>query len=185
MHTNTLPFVTANSHTWRRQMLSLAARSAALAGAVLAGQSRATARAEEDEALVGSWMVAAAPDGTPSGPPRLLYSFISGGVAVRTAPLQQAAPAALGSDKMFISTTHGAWVRNDDGTFALTFVGFAFDDKGKFLAMQRIRASAQFNESQNGATGAYKADFIGADGQVLVSISGTYQGVRIQVEAAA
>jgi len=185
MHTNRLPFVSANSHLWRRQMLSLAARSGALAGVVLASQSSAGARAEEDEALVGSWMVAATPAGTPSGPPRLLASFISGGVAVRTAPLQQAAPDALGSDKMLISTTHGAWVRNPDGTFGLTFVGFAFDDTGKFLAKQLIRIAVQVSDGQDRFTGPFRTDFIGADGLVLASTNGMVQGVRIQVEAPA
>jgi hypothetical protein len=185
MHTDTLLIALANATTPRRQMLSLTARSAALAGVALAGRNTAIAHADDDEALVGSWMVAATPAGAQAGPPRLLASFTNGGVAVRTAPLQQAAPSALGSDKMVISTTHGAWVRNGDSTFGLTFVGFAFDDTGKFLAMQRIRAGIQLNESQDGFTGAYKADFIGADGQLLVSISGTYQGVRIQVEAPA
>ena len=36
---------------------------------------------------------------------RLLVSFTSDGIALRTAPLQQAAPPALGTEKMFISTT--------------------------------------------------------------------------------
>jgi hypothetical protein len=63
--------------------------------------------------------------------------------AAITAPLQQAAPPALGSDKMFISTTHRAWVRMDDGMFGMTWVGFAFDDAGKFLATQRVRVSVK------------------------------------------
>jgi len=58
-------------------------------------------------------------------------NFTSDGVALRTAPLQQTAPPALGADKMFISTTHGAWARTDDGMFGLTWVGFAFDDRAQ------------------------------------------------------
>jgi len=104
------------------------------------------------------------------------------GVALRTAPLQQAAPAALGTDKMFISTTHGAWVRMDDGTFGLTWVGFAFDDAGKFLATQRVRVSVQLNDTMDGFTGPFKTDFIGADGQVVASTTGTVEGTRIEVE---
>src|SRR5207248_8914059 len=111
-----------------------------------------------------------------------LVSFTGDGVALRTAPLQQAAPAALGVAKMFISTTHGAWVRMDDGMFGLTWVGFAFDDAGKFLATQRVRVAVQLNDSLDGFTGPFTADFIGADGRVLASTSGTVQGTRIQVE---
>jgi hypothetical protein len=69
--------------------------------------------------------------------------------------------------------------------FGLTFAGFAFDDTGSFLAMQRIRVAVQVNEAQDGFTGPFKTDFVGADGQVLASSSGTVQGTRMQVEALA
>jgi hypothetical protein len=171
------------ANTRRRRLLgATAGGAAALAGIVLAGRSAATARADEDQALVGSWMVAGIPTGVQPGPPRILVSFTGDGVAMRTAPLQQAAPPALGSDKMFISTTHGAWVRMDDGMFGMTWVGFAFDNAGKFLATQRVRVAVQVNDTLDGFTGPFKTDFIGADGQVAASTSGTVQGTRIQVE---
>src|SRR5687767_15044397 len=124
----------SSSHnTRRREVLGWSVPSAAaIAGVLLAEGGRGTARADEDQPLVGSWLVAAIPPGAQPGPPRLLVSFTGDGVAMRTAPLQQAAPPALGSDKMFIGTTHGAWVRMDDGMFGLTWVGFAFDDAGRF-----------------------------------------------------
>jgi hypothetical protein len=170
----------------RRRLLGVTVGSAAaLAGIVLAGRSGAIASADEDHALVGSWMVAGIPTGTPPGPPRILVSFTGDGVAIRTAPLQQAAPPALGSEKMFISTTHGAWVRMDEDVFGMTWVGFAFDDAGKFLATQRIRVSVKLNDTLDGFTGPFKTDFIGADGQVVASTSGTVLGARIQVETPA
>jgi hypothetical protein len=86
---------------------------------------------------------------------------------------------------MFISTTHGVWAPNADGTFGLTFAGFPFDDTGKFLATQRIRVGVQVNETLDRFTGPFQTDFIGADGQVLASSSGTVQGTRLQVEAPA
>jgi hypothetical protein len=173
-----------NSHkTMRRRILGLTASgTAALAGLAVLGRS---ARAEHADALVGSWMVAGIPAGAQPGPPRILVSFTGDGVAIRTAALQQAAPPALGADKMFIGTTHGAWVRNADGTLGLTLVGFAFDDSGRFLATQRIRVAAEVNETQDGFSGPFKTDFIGGDGQVLASSSGTVQGTRIQVEGLA
>jgi hypothetical protein len=146
------------------------------------GASSVTARADDDQALDGSWIAAAIPAGTPSAPPRGLVSFTGDGVAIRTAPLQQVAPPALGTDKMFISTTHGAWAANSDGTFGLTFAGFAFDATGNFLAMQHIRVVVQVNDTQDAFGGSFKTDFIGADGQVLASTSGTVAGRRIQVE---
>jgi hypothetical protein len=176
---------TAQTHpsARRRRLLRVTAGSAAaLAGLVLAGRSSGIARANNDQALVGSWFVAGTPSGAPSAPARLLVSFTSDGIALRTAPLQQAAPPALGTEKMFISTTHGAWAPNGDGTFGLTFAGFAFDDTGKFVAMQHIRVAVQVNDSQDGFSGPFKTDFIGSDGQVLASSGGTVQGTRIQVE---
>jgi hypothetical protein len=167
----------------RRLMFGLTAMSAAaLISVVLAGHAAGIARADQDKALVGSWMVVGIPTGAQAGPPRLLVSFTGDGVALRTAPLQQAAPPPLGADKMFISTTHGAWVRMDDGGFGLTWVGFAFDDTGKFLATQRIRVAVHLNDTLDGFTGPFVTDFVGADGQVAASTSGTVQGTRIQVE---
>jgi hypothetical protein len=179
---------TAQTHpqTRRRRLLRLTAAAATgLAGVVLAARSSAVARADEDKALVGSWFVGGTPSGAQSGPPRLLVSFFGDGVAMRTAPLQQAAPPALGTDTMFISTTHGVWARNADGTFGLTFSGFAFDDTGKFLATQRIRVEVQVNDAQDRFTGPFTTDFIGPDGQILASSRGTVEGTRMQVEAPA
>jgi hypothetical protein len=143
-------------------------------------RTTAVARADETDSLVGSWMVSGIPAGTQPGPPRLLVSFTNDGVALRTAPLQQAAPPALGAEKMFISTTHGAWITNPDGTFGLTFVGFAFDETGKFLATQRVRVAVEVNA--DAFSGPFKTEFIGSDGQILASSSGTVQGTRLQVE---
>jgi hypothetical protein len=95
----------------RRRVLGLTACAAAAAGASLVTGRSGVAEAEDDRQLVGSWMVAVTPPGgQPGGPARVLVSFTGDGVALRTAPLQQAAPPALGGDKMFISTTHGAWL---------------------------------------------------------------------------
>jgi hypothetical protein len=183
MNIDARPIAQTHPDTRRRRLLgATAGGAAALAGIVLAGGSRAIARAEESQALVGSWMVAAIAPGAQPGPPRILVSFTGDGVAIRTAPLQQAAPRALSSDKMFISTTHGAWVRMDDGGFGMTWVGFAFDDAGKFLATQRVRVAVQLNDTLDGFSGPFKTDFIGADGQVVASTGGTVHGMRIQVE---
>jgi hypothetical protein len=157
--------------------------AAALAGVLLAGAGgRGRARAAADQPLVGSWLVAAVPPGAQPGPPRILVSVTGDGVALRTAPQQQAAPPALGTDRMFISTTHGAWAPLADGTFGLTFIGFAFDSAGAFLAQQRIRVAVRLSDARDGFAGPFETDFVGADGQVLASSSGTVQGMRIAVE---
>lgn len=174
----------AERSTRRRGVLGLGVPSAAaIAGVLLAGAgSRGRAQAAADQPLVGSWLVAAVPPGAPPGPPRVLVSFTGDGVALRTAPQQQAAPPALGSDKMFISTTHGAWAPLEDGTFRVTYIGFAFDSAGAFLAQQRVRTALRLNDARDGFAGPFETDFVGADGQILASSSGTVQGTRIAVE---
>jgi len=183
MRINAQPIAHTDDKTRRRRLFGVTVGgAAALAGIALAARSGAVARADENQALVGSWMVAAVPPGAPPQPPRVLVSFTDDGVALRTAPMQQAAPPALGSDRMFISTTHGAWARMDDGSFGLTWVGFAFDDAGQFLATQRVRVAVQLSDTQDSFSGLFKTDFVGADGQVVASSSGTVLGTRIQVE---
>jgi hypothetical protein len=174
----------AERSTHRRGVLGWSVPSAAaVAGVLLAGAgSRGRAQAAEDQPLVGSWLVAAVPPGAQPGPPRLLVSFTGDGVALRTAPQRQAAPPSLGSDTMFIGTTHGAWAPLEDGTFGLTFIGFAFDGAGAFLAQQRIRVAVRVNDARDGFAGPFQTDFVGAEGQVLASSSGTVQGMRIAVE---
>ena len=166
------------SRVARRRALALAACTGLL---VTAGQTTGLARAAADEPLVGSWMVGVTLAG---GPLRVLASFLPDGVAIRTAPLQQAAPSGLGVAKMFISTTHGAWNRISDTEFGLTLIGFAFDEAGKFLATQRIRAVLEVNETGETFTGSATTEFVGADGNLVASVSNTVQGSRILVEAA-
>jgi hypothetical protein len=168
----------------RRGVLGMSVPSAAaVAGALLAGAgSRGRAQAADDQPLVGSWLVAAVPPGAQPGPPRILVSFTGDGVALRTAPQQQAAPPALGTDRMVIGTTHGAWAPLADGAFGLTFIGFAFDGAGAFLAQQRIRVAVRLNDARDGFAGPFQTDFLGADGQVLASSSGTVQGTRVAAE---
>jgi hypothetical protein len=169
----------------RRRLLGFGVGAvAAFAGASVIAEHAVIANAQADRELVGSWMVAGTPTGAPSGgPARLLVSFSADGIALRTAPLQQAAPAALGVGKMLISTTHGEWVRTGDREFGLTFVGFAFDDAGQFLATQRIRVAVRVDDASMSFSGPFRTDFVGADGTVKASSAGTVEGTRIVVEA--
>ncbi len=161
----------------RRRVLALAAGTGAL---ITAGRTAGLAHADRDEPLVGSWMVVGTP---PGGPQRILASFLPGGVLIRTAPFQQAAPSGLGVAKIFISTTHGAWNRTSDTEFGLTISGFAFDEAGRFLATQCIRAVLEVNDAGDEFNGAAMTDFVGADSTLLASVSATVRGSRIAVEA--
>ncbi len=168
----------------RRQVLGWAARSgAALAGAALvAGGSGGVARAQAGQHLEGSWMFAAISAGGQAGPPRFLVTFTRDGLVIRTAPLQQAAPPALGVARMFISTTHGEWMRTGDREFAVTVVGFAFDETGNFLATQRIRATIRLDETLNTFTALSNVQFVTSDGSVIDGGTVPVQGTRIRVE---
>ena len=165
--------------TARRAALRALGLAAATAGGVLAiNERRNTASAGAGQHLEGTWLVTAAV----GAPPRLLVSFTTDGLALRTAPLLLAAPPALGVAKIVISTTHGEWVRVGNREFLLTFYGFVFDEGGAFLATQRIRVAPVLGEALDTFAGPFTTDFTAADGRVLVSTNGTVQGTRIRVE---
>ena len=164
----------------RRALLRAMSGGAVAVGAVAfaAGRPRDTVHAEAGQHLEGTWLVSAAS----GAPARLLVSFTTDGLALRTAPLLLAAPPALGVPKMVISSTHGEWVRRGDRAFVLTFYGFVFDEAGTFLATQRIRVAPDLSETLDTFSGPFTTEFIAADGQVIVTASGTVQGSRIRVE---
>lgn len=166
----------------RRRVLGLVARGgAALGVAALAGRPAGDALAGGHEQLVGSWLVAATPTGAPPAPPRILVSFTKDGVALRTPPVRQAAPPALGVPTMNVGTTHGGWSRIGGRTFALTFVGLAVDEAGAFLATQRVRVAPEVSPDGDSFSGPFQTDFLGADGVILASVAGTVQATRIAV----
>ena len=167
----------------RRRVLGLVARGAAVLGvAALAGRPAGDALAGGQEQLVGSWLVSGTPTGAPAAPPRILVSFTRDGVALRTAPVRQAAPPALGGGTMIIGTTHGGWSRTGRRTFALTFVGLAFDEAGAFLATQRVRVAAEVSPDGDSFGGPFQTDVLAVDGRGLASVAGTVRATRIAVE---
>ena len=83
MNIDARPITQMHPDTRRRRLLGVTAASAAALGVIaLPGGSRAFARTEEGQALVGSWMVAAIAPGAQPGPPRILVSFTGDGVAM-------------------------------------------------------------------------------------------------------
>ena len=87
----------------RRRVLGRVARGAAARGAAaVAARPAGEALADGQEHLVGSWLVSGTPTGAPAAPPRILVSFTRDGVALRTAPVRQAAPPALGVGTMIV-----------------------------------------------------------------------------------
>jgi hypothetical protein len=170
---------TPSRRTDRRTALrTFGVGAAAAGGALMLGRAPGTARAEAGQHLAGTWLVSAAP----GAPARLLVSFTVDGLALRTAPLLLAAPPALGVAKMFISTTHGEWVRSGDHAFALTFYGFAFDEGGTFLATQRIRVAPVLSETLDTFSGPFTTEFLAAEGHILATTTGMVEGTRIRVE---
>ena len=120
----------------------------------------------------------AIPAGTPAA-----AGFTATDIPVR--PAKAAPQGWWGHTRHAVSTTHGVWAANLDGTYTFTFAGFAFDNGGNFLATQRIRVAVEVNETQDGFSGPFNTDFIGADGQVLASSNGTVRGTRILAESPA
>ena len=51
----------------------------------------------------------------------------------------------------------------------------------RFVASE-TRKFSRVNDTQDGFSGPFKTDFIGSDGQVLASSSGSVEGTRMQVE---
>ena len=123
------------------------------------------------------------PPGAQPGPPRLLVSFTGDGVALRTAPLQQAAPPALGCGE----DVH----QHDARRVGIQWRWHIWLDVRRVCLRRHwqvpgdaaIRVAVQVNDSLDGFSGPFKTDFIGADGQVLASSSGSVEGTRMQVEA--
>ena len=133
------------------------------------------------EQLVGSWLVAATATGAPAAAPRILVSCTRDGVALRTPPVRQAAPPALGVATMIVGTTHGGWSRTGRHPFAMTFVGLAIDEAGAFLATQRVRVAAEVGPDGDSFSGPFQTEFLAADGRVLASVPGTVRATRIAV----
>ncbi|HZQ38914.1 MAG TPA: hypothetical protein VFD32_23520 [Dehalococcoidia bacterium] len=167
----------------RRTALRAVGGGAALVGAVLAtGGTARTSHAESGQHLAGSWQFAIASPGGGAPQFRFLVSFTSDGLAIRTVPLRLPAPPALGVATMIIGTTHGEWVRTSDHQFAVTVVGFAFDETGMFLATQRIRAMITLGETMDSFTAQSNAQYITADGTVIDGGTVPVVGTRIAVE---
>jgi hypothetical protein len=84
---------------------------------LLLPESRAGVRAADVPPVVGAWIVTVTPTPGPTAPPpstELTTFTRDGGVLNSNAPGTAAFPA--------LSTGHGVWVREDDRTFAVTFV---------------------------------------------------------------
>lgn len=76
----------------------------------------------------------------------------------------------------------GEWVRTGNREFALSFVGFRFDEKGNFQGTMKIRETFTLDEALNESTGQFKWEIAIPTGQVVASGEGTTRGRRIGVE---
>jgi len=80
----------------------------------------------------------------------------------------------------------GAWIRISDRLFALTVLGFVYDEKGQYQAIRKIRATISLSDSLDEFSGDGEADILDPTGNVVATITGlTVKGKRIRVEPAA
>jgi hypothetical protein len=135
----------------------------------------------ENEGLVGSWAVTARIDGSaPEAPPaRGLFTFFADGTALRTS-----SPIALPAGDLprtLVGATHGEWVATGDHSYGITFVGLLFDENNVFQANQQTILNATFSDAYESFSGPYRVELTDADGNLLATRSGVYQGTRIRV----
>lgn len=133
-------------------------------------------RANEGQALQGSWYITITFDGAP--PPDfpasfpVMHTFIPSGEMLETAAL----PEERGSG-------HGAWVRVGPSQFRYTFRFFAKDPTGAIIGYAEVKQWIAVNESMTKLTGCrFIGDIFAFSGAQLLHSTGSCQGTRILVD---
>ena len=130
---------------------------------------------EKTKGLHGSWKVTITEGaGTPDLPSwyQALVTFGPDGglVATITDP--------------FLNTGHGAWVKKQKNTFAVTILLFQFNPAGSFLGTLKARATLSLNEKLDTFdSDDYQFEFFDPDGNLTGFLGiGAAHGTRIKVE---
>ncbi|HZU76246.1 MAG TPA: hypothetical protein VFA70_05745 [Dehalococcoidia bacterium] len=169
------PAVRAVAVSPRRRLLAWLARGGALAAgaALLPALPGTAARAQTGAAIVGSWIVAT------TRPQTTLATFSADGTVVGSNPPLQPAPAGVAVSALSISTAHGSWRQQADGTVGFTFVELEYDPQATLLFLTWISGSASLDSSLNAASGPYSVQVTLPSGQVVHTENGTLQFTRI------
>jgi hypothetical protein len=86
-------------------------------------------------------------------------------------------------DVSFASGGHGAIEEDDDGDAVLTIVHYRASGTGEFIGAFTIRAAITLDESGQRFTGQFERTVTGPAGNVVATLVGTVEGVRIVAEA--
>src|ERR1700694_4307234 len=167
----------ADQRLSRRQMVKGAGALGA-ASALVALQGSTAAHADTTQAsidsIVGSWLINSRPDGD-----RLLYSFIPGGVLIKT----RAGSTVF--TRKHLNTNgalHGARVRTGARTLSTTTYELRTDGNGTFIGSATVQDIITLDQHQDTFSAHWTFEWISPDGSVGPTFSGTLHGTRIKVK---
>ena len=132
--------------------------------------------ASTKKVIVGSWIETVTFSGPDAPPPlKSLVTFSADG----TTTVADQGNVSLAAGTVF-SAGHGSWIAQGDRTFSWTVIELVSDLNGNLIGTLKVRGTYTVDETGNAYSGFFKADLtIGGD---TLSIEGTNQGTRIQVE---
>jgi hypothetical protein len=138
--------------------------TALIAGCAAPGPSSETGGGS----LVGAWLVTVS---RPGGVGKNMLTFSSDGTFFRS-----------GDTHPVLSGAHGAWRRVGDREFHGTYVAFRFDQGGKWIGSQVVRAHFILSPDGNEFTGKAKVSTRDLEDKEIGTSEVTPVGRRIQVE---
>ena len=136
--------------------------------ALIVGCAAPGPSSETGGTLVGAWLVTVS---RPGGVGKNMLTFSSDGTFFRS-----------GDTHPVLSGAHGAWKRVGDREFHLTYVAFRFDQGGKWIGSQFVRAHLILSPDGNEFTGKAKVSTRDLQDKEIASSEVTPVGRRIQVE---
>jgi hypothetical protein len=139
-----------------------------LVGAVIAGCTSAGQTRGADGSLVGAWIVTVS---RPGGVGKNMLTFSSDGTFFRS-----------GDTHPVLSGAHGTWKQVADREFDATYIAFRFDQAGKWIGSQVVRAHFILSPDGNQFTGRAKVSTRDLDDKEVATSEVTPVARRIQVE---
>ena len=136
--------------------------------ALIVGCAAPGPSSETGGSLVGAWLVTVS---RPVGVGKNMLTFSSDGTFFRS-----------GDTHPVLSGAHGAWKRVGDREFHATYVAFRFDQGGKWIGSQFVRAHLILSPDGNEFTGKAKVSVRDLQDKEIGTSEVTPVGRRIQVE---
>jgi hypothetical protein len=150
----------------RRQLLKKVAVGALGAGS-LAAVASTKAFGDDTTGIQGAWIVALTPTAGPAI--TILNGFASGGVLVA----QAMSPGS--------QSNLGAWRRNEDSSYGVTFKNLTYDTTGKVNGSTKVIGVVNL-QAADAFSGPGKFQQFDLGGNLVFSIGFTVIGTRVRVE---